>query len=206
MGSNGTILREVKIRDCHILNTNPNTDTTNPTYGLQVTYARGLKVETTTIDTNTQGIAISGSSGLTFQNCKILNSAGSAIQTSGTTGLMEALTFDNLMIDTCGTLRYSLFKCKQCYIEGIFTEQCSTKRTHSLKHISCSCYLFTQLFSACDRSHCTHCPNWVRHRLCRHRSVIQLHDSKQTIRSRAYWNRDFTSYQYRHRAFDYFDQ
>ena len=81
MGSNGTILREVKIRDCHILNTNPNTDTTNPTYGLQVTYARGLKVETTTIDTNTQGIAISGSSGLTFQNCKILNSAGSAIQT-----------------------------------------------------------------------------------------------------------------------------
>lgn len=102
-GTPGNILREVKIRDCHILNTTPNADTSNPTYGLQIANTRGLKVEATTLDTNTYAIAITGSSGLTFKNSKVLNSAAHGIETVYAPGpLMEALTFDNLMIDGCG--------------------------------------------------------------------------------------------------------
>ncbi len=104
-GGAETTLNELKIRDCHIVNSTLNSSTTNPTYGIQVSAAKGITVHEVTLDTHTTGISISNACDVKVADSKVLNVAANGIETFVTTGKalqnsMQSFLFDRVMIDT----------------------------------------------------------------------------------------------------------
>lgn len=106
--STKTLLSEVKIRDCHIVNPTQNSSASSPTYGIQVQQTRGVSIYDVTVDTATYGIAITNASDLRVTESKILNSAIHGIYTYATAnGSLfqngpQGLTLENVMMDYSG--------------------------------------------------------------------------------------------------------
>ncbi len=140
-GSEQTILSEVKIRDCHIVNPTQNANATNPTYGIQAYQTRGLYIDTVTIDITTLGLSITNSCDIRCKNSKILNTALNGIQTSVTNGSslqnsMQTYSFENVIVDTCGGTSISCsntnrLALKECHLlnaqqNALYVSGCTT--------------------------------------------------------------------------------
>lgn len=104
MGGASTILSEIKIRECHILNDSVNTSSTQPTYGIQVAQTRGLTIQEVTLDTNSYGISFTNACNIKITHTKVLNTAFTAIETFNSSGTalqdhIQSYIFDTVTID-----------------------------------------------------------------------------------------------------------